>query len=490
MEKIKQFLFRNTGIRQTIVKNTFWVTVGTTFTKIIRVGVIIYIARILGTNGYGIFTYAMSLVTIFTIFSDLGLTNILTRELAKRPEEKFEYLSTALVIKLGLLFATIIIVAIFAPLISQFDEAKPLMIIIAITIACDSLRSFFFAITRSQNKMEVEAGLTITAEVLTTIIVLGLFLNNPTVNSLVNSYMIGNITGLFITIFFLRNYIVGIFKYFKTQLIRPILKSAWPFTIMGVFSVLMTSIDSVIIGIFTDTHTLGLYAAAQRPISMLYILPGFLSISLFPIISKFSHNQEGKKLSVLIKKSLLLSLITALPIVVGGIIIAGPLINVTFGYQFIGAVLTFQILLLSLLIVFPGAMLSDLILAEDKQKVFIRSSFWGALTNIVLDFLLIPLLGIAGSAIATVIALLIANAIIFIEVKKTTDIYILSDMKKMIIATIVMGLSAYLLKMLSVPLIIIITVSAIIYFGLLLLIKEEIIEDIKLTFKTKGELTS
>jgi len=490
MERVKNFLFKNTGIRQTIVKNTFWITFGTTLTKILRVGVIIYIARILGTEGYGIFTYAMSLVTIFTIFSDLGLTNILTRELAKKPEEKLEYLSTALVVKLFLLFSTIIIIAIFAPLISKFEAAKPLMLIIAITVTCESLRSFFFSISRSENKMEVEAGLSIIAEILITIIVLSVFLNNPTVKSLVYSYMIGNGLGLFITIFFLRNYIIGVFKYFKKQLIKPILKSAWPFTIMGVFGVLMTSIDSVIIGIFTDPHTLGLYAAAQRPISMLYILPSFLGVSLFPIISKFSQNKEGEKMSILIKKASLLSLLIALPIVVGGIIMAGPLINVTFGYQFIGAVLTFQILLLSLLIVFPGALLADFILAEDKQKVFIRSSFFGAATNIILDFILIPIFGIAGSAVATVVALTVANSIIFSEVRKTTKLHIVNDMEKMIMATIIMAIITYSLKILSTPILLIIVISAILYFGLLFLMKEELINDIKLSFKTKSETTS
>jgi O-antigen/teichoic acid export membrane protein len=429
----------------------------------------------------------MSLVTIFTIFSDLGLTNILTRELTKRTEEKLEYLSTALAVKLILLLVTIIIIAIFAPLISKFAEAKPLMFIIALTVAFESLRSFLYPNTRSQNKMEVEAGLVITAEVLTTFVVLGIFLKYQTVTALVYSYMIGNGIGLLITLFFLREYIIDIFKYFKKQLIRPILQSAWPFTIMGVFGVFMTSIDSVIIGIYTNTHILGLYAAAQRPISLLYILPSFISVGLFPIISKFSQNREGKKLSLIIEKSSLLSLLIALPIVAGGIITAGPIINVTFGYEFIGAVSTFQILLLSLLIVFPGAMLADFILAEDKQKVFIKSSFFGAITNVVLDLILIPVLGIAGSAIATVAALMVTNGILLREIKKTVSFNFIAGLKKMVTATIIMSLLAYVLKIFTVPLILIVLLSAVTYFGLLFIMKDQLIEDVKQSFKIKKE---
>ncbi len=490
MERLKNFLFKNSGIRQTVIKNTFWVALGTTLAKIIRVIIIIYLARILGTENYGIFTYVMSLVAIFTLFSDIGLTNILTRELTKRTGEKKEYFSTALVIKLLFLIGTIILIAVFAPLISKFEEAKPLIMIVAITVTLESLRSFFYSITRSQSKMEMEAGLNIITEIITTIIVLGIFLKYPNIKSLAYAYMIGNGIGLLITLIFVREYLTKIFSYFRKHLVRPIIMASWPFAVMGIFSVLMTNIDSVIIAFYSNPHVLGLYAAAQRPISLLYILPGFLSVSLFPIISKFSHGQEKEKLSALVGKSLLISLAMALPIVVGGIITAEPLINVTFGYPFIGAVLTFQILLLSLLFVFPGAIIADLILAEDKQKVFIRSSFFGALTNIILDLALIPIYGIAGSAVATIVALLVVNVILFVEIRKTITFSFFKNIKKMITATIIMGLVTYLLKILSIPLILILIISALIYFGLLLFMKDQIIDDIILTLKTKSEKVS
>jgi O-antigen/teichoic acid export membrane protein len=482
MDKIKYFLFKNNSVRQTIVKNTFWVATGTTLTKIIRVIVIIYAARLLGAENYGIFTYALSLVTIFTIFSDIGLTNILTRELTKRTEEKKEYLSTALVVKLFFLFVTLILISLCAPLISKFDAAKPLMIILAVTITFDSLRSFFYAITRSENRMEAEAGLGIVTEIFITTFILLTFFKSPSIEALAWAYMIGNGIGLMLTILYLRQYVKNVFYYFKKQLVRPLIRTSWPFAVMGIFGMFMTNIDSVIIAIFNNPHELGLYAAAQRPISLLYILPGFLSIALFPIINKFSGNRDPKNLSILIQKTTLMSLAIALPIVVGGIIVAGPLINITFGYQFIGAVVTFQILLVSLLAVFPGAIFADLILAEDKQRVFIRSSFLGAATNVILDLLLIPTYGIAGSAIATVAAQLVVNSIFFREIKKTVDFKIARDLKKMVLATIIMSILVYILKTLAVPLLLILVTSIAIYLGLLYIMKEQIIQDIKETF--------
>ncbi len=484
MEKLKNFLFRNGGVRQTVVKNTFWVAFGTTITKIIRVGIIIYIARLLGTEDYGIFTYAISLIGIFTLFSDIGLTSILTRELGKRTEEKLEYLSTALIIKLLFLSVTIILVASFAPLLSKFEEAKPILIILAFSILIESLRNFFYAITRANNQMEKEAGLNIGTELLTTAAIVFFFFKSPTVEILSWAYLIGNILGLGITIFFLRKNLVGIFTNFKKHLVKPIIQSAWPFALMGIFGIFMTNIDSVLIGIFTDPHTLGLYAAAQKPISFLYILPGFLGISIFAIINKFSREKKEDKISLTVEKSCIASVAMALPIIFGGILLARPIINVMFGYDFIEAALTFQILLVSLFFAFPGAILGDLLLAKDERMALIASSFWAAIVNVGLDLILIPPYGIIGSAISTVCAQLVAALVFYLYAKKYLGLQSLGGFRKIFISTILMSVLTYSLLTISLPLIWIIIISAIFYLALLWVMGEQTIEEIKKSFRT------
>jgi O-antigen/teichoic acid export membrane protein len=251
---------------------------------------------------------------------------------------------------------------------------------------------------------------------------------------------------------------------------------------MGIFGVFMTNIDSVIIGIFMSTKDLGLYAAAQKPISMLYLIPGFLYTGLLPFISKFVNDKDPKKIYTILKKSLILSLGIAIPIVVGGLIIAGPMIRVAYGAEYINATMTFQLLLLTLIPIFPGTILSATLLAEDKQKVFIKSSILGASTNIILDLLLIPTYGLAGSAIATIFAQIIANAILFIEIRKNYKINLLRDLAKMIVATCLMAAFCIVAKILMWPIILIIPLSAILYFGLLIIMREELVNDLKKGF--------
>lgn len=477
MERIKKFLFSNTSTRQTIIKNTFWLGISTTLSKIIRSIVIIYAARLLGADSYGIFTYTLSLAAIFSIFSDIGLSGLLTRELSKAKD--FKFASTTFVIKIALIIIAFLLMIVIGPDITKFEEAKQLIFIVAILIAFDSLRSFIYSVARAQNNMQTEAGLEIITEVFITLACVYMLFTSPSATSLAIGYAIGGGAGLLISILTLKKYFSGIYRNFERTRVPKIINSAAPFALMGVFGVLMTNIDSVIIGIFGDTKALGQYAAAQRPISLLYLIPGFLYASLFPIMSKLAGNDEKKNMHLLIQKSITFSMGIAMPLVLGGIILAYPLINVVFGSEFTGGVSTFQILLLTLLPIFPGMILSNVIFAENKQKIFIKSSLSGAIINVTLDLILIPILGIVGSAIATVIAQIVTNGIIFREVKKDYQINIYSNIKKMLLATLAMTALVLILKSLMAPLIVIVPLSIIAYISILILLKEELIKDIK-----------
>jgi len=481
MERIKEFFFQNKNIRQTIIKNIIWLSTGVTISKVIRSVMIIYAARILGAEGYGVFSYVISFAAIFNIFSDIGISSLLTRELVKRIEKK-EYIATSFALKIGLVVLTALIIAFISPFFTNITEAKPLMIIMAGLIAFDSMRGFLFSISRSENRMQFESIFEIITEIFVTSFGLIILFNFPSVRNFALGYLFASILGFILIMISMRKYFIGILKNFKKELVIEILKSAWPFAIIGIFGVLMTNIDSVIIGFFKPVKDLGLFAAAQKPISIFYLIPGFISAGLFPFISRFTKDNDENRLSILLRKSIIISLGFALPIVVGGIIIASPLINVIYGHEYIGAVSTFQLLLITLIPIFPGVILSNTLLAEDRQKIFIKSSIIGAIINMTFNLILIPTYGIVGSAIATILANIAVNGIFLIEVKKNHKINIGKNIIKIMFALIIMAIAVYIMKTLLCPLILIISMAIVIYFSILFLLKEEVIQDIKKGF--------
>ena len=87
-KKIKAFLFENTTTKQTVAKNTIWLSISNFGGRLIKAIIIIYAARVLNTDGYGVFSYAITLAGFLTLFMDPGINGILMRNYAKAGEKE------------------------------------------------------------------------------------------------------------------------------------------------------------------------------------------------------------------------------------------------------------------------------------------------------------------------------------------------------------------------------------------------------------------
>jgi O-antigen/teichoic acid export membrane protein len=475
-QRIKSFLLENKSVKQTVIKNTIWLTGGTILSRTVRALMIIYAARVLGTEGYGIFSYALSLAAFFTIFSDIGLSGLLTRELVKKPNETQRYTSTTFYIKLVITSLGVLFTLFAAPLFIKIDAARPLLPIVAFLLAFDSLRGFTFSITRSKNRMEIESMLSVATDMLITCLGFAALFLLPTPKWLSIAYTAGSGLGLLIAFVVIRKWAGDFIKGFDRTLIKPILSSAWPFAVMGLLGGLMINIDTIIIGWFRSAGELGLYAAAQRPILLFYIVPSLISASIFPIISKFAHEGDHDRTKRVIEQTIVGALAIGIPLIVGGILLGQPFMQFVFGSAYIYATLTFQLLLLTIVPVFAGMIIGNAIFAYDKQKIFLISVGSGAIVNVILDLILIPAYGIAGSAVATIIAQLIANGYVWWKFKEIVDLNVIPKLGKITLASIGMGLAVLSANLLHLHVVLSIVIGVAVYAALIIALKEPLLE--------------
>jgi O-antigen/teichoic acid export membrane protein len=87
----KDLFLKNIGIKQTVIKNTFWLIGTQVIISSLGVVLLVYAARILGATEYGKFAYALAFVSIVASLIDFGISNITTRELAKEKEKEKEF---------------------------------------------------------------------------------------------------------------------------------------------------------------------------------------------------------------------------------------------------------------------------------------------------------------------------------------------------------------------------------------------------------------
>ncbi|MGC8776267.1 MAG: flippase [Minisyncoccia bacterium] len=478
-KKIKSFLLENKTLRQTVFKNVFWLSVSNIFGRVFRAIIIIYGARILGAEGWGIFSYALTITGILSIFMDFGINPIILREFSKQSGENGKkYLGTAFVLKLILIVLGILIIVFLGPYIVKIKEVLPLLPFVALILAFDILREFTFAISRSQEKMEREAGIYILTNI--GILVFGfLFLKiNPNVKSFALGYVFGTILGSLVSLWTFKNYFKNIFSYFSPGLIKIILFAAWPFALSGFLSIFLTNTDIFLIGWFLDATQVGIYAAALRIIQLLYVLPGIITLSLIPAFSRLA-NKDDLKLKYLLESGIKVLSLIAFPLTIGGLILAKPIMLFIFGKEYVLGASSFAVLALTISIDFYAAILMNAIFAYDKQKYLSVYTGIGALLNVLLDLILIPRFGILGSAWATFLAQFVSNAYLWIKMKQINPFQFLPLIKKGALAAILMGILSFALNLFNLQVLINILISGAFYFALLYLLKEPIFEEIK-----------
>ena len=240
----------------------------------------------------------------------------------------------------------------------------------------------------------------------------------------------------------------------------------------------MLNTDVIMLGWWRTAEEIGYYSADQRIVGILYTLPSIVASSIFPHLSKLIKQNEKEKIKALNEKSIASTFFIAIPLVIGGVILAQPLIKFVFGQEYIPAAGAFKILILTTLLTFSGTITSNLIMAHNQQKRIFYFVILGALGNVVLNALFIPLYGINGAAVATVTSQSIYYGLMWRHIKKIDNFFTLRYLKKPILSAIIMGGFSFVLNKMGLNVVINIIFSAGIYLGILYLLKEQTLLEI------------
>jgi O-antigen/teichoic acid export membrane protein len=241
---------------------------------------------------------------------------------------------------------------------------------------------------------------------------------------------------------------------------------------LGAFSL---NVDVIMLGWFRSAEEIGYYSAGQKVIPVLYTLPAIIASSLLPLSSRLVELKDEIKLRLLTEKGLTLVFALALPLAVGGAILAKPIISLLYGQEYILGAAAFKILIASVLVVFPGTVLGNIILAHDKQRKIAWYVAATSVSNVAMNFALIPSFGIVGAAIATITAQFLYNLLVWRFVKKLVTFSIIRHTMKITLATVAMGAIAFLFTSMHIHILATISVATIFYFTVLALLKERIV---------------
>lgn len=379
--------------------NTSWLFVEQILRIIAGLFVGVYVARYLGPEQLGLFSYALAFVAMFASIAKLGLDGIVVRDLVNDPEKRDAYLGTAFWLKIIGCFlswagiATALAIADGEPVIRLYIG------IIASGLIFQSFEvvNFYFQSCVLSKYVSI---CKIFQLVLSSLLKLYLVTINADLFWFVLVTIIDQASLAVALVYAYSKQKQGAFySVFDKAIAKDFLLSSKPLIISGIMVSVYSSVDRVIIKEMLGVREVGLYVAASGLVTALYFLPYTIASSLFPAIlnaKKQSVDLFNRRVSLLYKYSLLFGLIISLFVTT----YASSIISLLYGASFAEASRVLEIYIWNFLMICFSAIFGKWLLAEKLQKLLPRFTLMAISVNMVGCFMFIPLWSIEGAALA------------------------------------------------------------------------------------------
>lgn len=391
-------------------KNTSWLFAEKILRMVVGLFVGIWVARYLGPEQFGLFSYAQSFVGLFTAIATLGLDGIVVRELVKDESRRDELIGTAFYLKLIGAIAVLIVLAIAIQFTSNDHYTNILVFIIAsatIFQAFNVVDMYFQA--KVLSKYVVYAN--IISLFISSIVKIVLILNDAPLIAFAWATLFDSVVlALGFIYYYIKNnstFKIQNLKFSKATAVA-LLKDSWPLILSGIVISIYMKIDQVMIQEMIGSEAVGQYAAATRLSEAWYFIPMVVASSLFPAIinaKKQSEELYYARLQKLYDLMVWMAIAIALPMT----FLSDWLINLLYGEQYSQAGTVLMIHIWTGVFVFLGVAFGKFLTTQNWTKKSFYRTLLGAILNIILNFILIPKYGINGAAIATLLGQFIAN---------------------------------------------------------------------------------
>jgi len=397
-------------MKNRVAKNSIWIISCKVVQSLLSLIVAMLVARFLGPSNYGVLNYAASIVAFFIPIMQLGLNSILVQEIVNQPEKEGEILGTALA--LSQLSAFLCIIGIF--LFSAYANAGETQTIIVCFLysillvfhSIDMIQYWFQAKLLSKYVSLSMLG----AYMLVSIYKIILLATGKSVYWFAVSNAIDYaIIALVLIIIYKR---LGSQKFsFSLDRAKKLFSKSKFYIVSNMMITIFAQTDRIMLKFMNGNEAVGYYSAAVACAGMTGFVFSAIIDSARPVIFESKKNGSisfdknvSRLYSIIIYFALMQSVIIALfsPIIIG----------ILYGSQYSESISALRIIVWYTTFSYLGSVRNIWILAEGKHKILWVLNLSGALTNIILNLIFIPVWGINGAAFASLLTQIFTNVIL------------------------------------------------------------------------------
>jgi len=217
----------------------------------------------------------------------------------------------------------------------------------------------------------------------------------------------------------------------------------------------------------------GVYRTAYQFTSIATFICAAITGTLTPKISHWSANNQMDKISPVITRAITLSLLLAIPAAMGGYLLSERLLYFFYGADFAAGWMVCSILLIGQIVGVFISLFGVALTASDHARQSFYATAFSAVLNIILNISLIPILGINGAAVATLISYTLNAVLIYHFLKRYIPVRLeIRSICHIVISSLIMTLFVFIyiqiVPLTNVGLVLIpVVIGALIYIFLL-----------------------
>jgi O-antigen/teichoic acid export membrane protein len=169
------------------------------------------------------------------------------------------------------------------------------------------------------------------------------------------------------------------------------------------------STDTLVIGAFMSTAAIAIWSVAQRLITTTQVMTMQLNGSLFPIVVDIATLGEADKLRQVFAQATKISFAMVIPVAMGLVLLAEPLVSAWVGPSFAGSVPIIYILAAAVIIRVGNCTATTVLKGAGHHRLLAVANISMAVANLALSIVLVRRFGLIGVAVGTLIPLAVVS---------------------------------------------------------------------------------
>ncbi len=379
-----------------------------TLTAILTKGLLflwqIFLARSLGVEMYGVYGTISALMIIGASIPEFGIGLIVIRDVASSPQHAGRYLAATLSIQPLLAVVGYIALAIVAASLGYDAGLRGLLAIAALSLLIDTLGNMAYNQLIAFERMVVTSIIAVGYTAV--LIILGI-VALTVYGSLWSVYLMilaaGCLRLMAHWITLLRMGIRPVFPVMGT-LIRYLLVNGAPFALAAFISLTYINSDKLLATLLIGPGGTGqLMASFVIVFGVTELLSTPILVTIFPLMSRLYNSGKYDTFNLVLEKVTFFTLLMSLPVAIDTSLLAVPLSRLVFGNGFDNTATVLRIMIWYTVITMIVNVFSQALAVQNRQRRWLLARVIGLVLGIALNLILLPRLGIRGTALAMVV---------------------------------------------------------------------------------------